>query len=290
MAPAFDAFLMADWSARSQPAPARPSPDAIWLAWRARRQPTQLTYCRTRPEAESYIVQCLNQPIRILAGFDFGFVFPAWFHRALALDWLAFWEYLDRVIVDTPTNNNRFEIAADLNLRLSGGPFPFWATPHPTPLLPACRPSGYDERRPEFRTAESYLRRLDAHPQPSFKLYTAGCVGSQILLGLPLLARLRRRFPGEVSVWPFEPPNRRIVFAETYPSLFPFDRFAPSGLPIKDARQVAAVVEILRRAQAMGLLRHFFDLPPEAALYREEGWVLGGNAELPELLARLIAE
>lgn len=285
----FDAYLMVDWSARSVPAPKRPTADAIWLCCQEAGGRSKLEYFRTRPEAEGRIAQLLSGPGTVLAGFDFGLAFAAWVHREMHLDWLAFWDFLDAVIIDTPTRNNRFEVAEELNRRLSGGPFPFWATPHPTAVLPGRRPAEYPAHRPEFRVAEGYLRRFGARPHSSFKLYTTGAVGSQILLGLPMLARLKRRFAGELCVWPYETTNRRIVVAEVYPSLFDFERLTPVRRRIKDARQVAGAVHLMARADDLGLLSSLFKLPPEAALAREEGWVFAGNPSMPRVQERVLA-
>jgi len=285
----FDAYLMVDWSARSVPAPRRPVADAIWLCWQATGERQRLEYFRTRADAEGRIAGLLSLPGRILAGFDFGLALAAWVHRELGRDWLAFWNYLDESIVDTPSRNNRFEVAEELNRRLSGGPFPFWATPRASALLPARRTAEYTQLRPEFRIAESYLRQFGARPQSSFKLYTTGAVGSQILLGLPMLARLKRRFADDLCVWPYEPMNRRIVIAEVYPSLFDFEKLAPVRRRIKDARQVTGTVRLMSRTGELGLLSALFELPPEAELAQEEGWVFGGNPALGEVQRRVLA-
>ena len=262
----FDAWLMVDWSARSTPAPRRESADAIWFCYRRVGLALELVYCRTRQEAEAAIEQRLRSSLRTLAGFDFGFTFAAWVHRKLRLPALDFWDWLDRHIVDSPDSNNRFEIAAELNRRLSGRAFPFWATPRPLPLLSPTKPGGYTEKRPEWREPELYLKQaLGVHPQPSFKLYTTGSVGSQILLGLPMLARLRRRFAGETCVWPFEPPERRVVLAEIYPSMFP----ETEAHSIKDARQVLSTS---LRMQNIAL-----EVPSEAKRWRDEGWIAGAT-------------
>lgn len=250
---------MVDWSARSTPAPRRETKDAIWMAYRAGRA-VELRYCRDRVEAEMRIIEYLSRPGRVLAGFDFGFTFAAWVHHKLRLPPLEFWDWLDARVIDQPHYNNRWAVAEDLNRRLSGGPFPFWATPHPTPLLPAKKPSGYTAECPEWRAPELRVRAMGFRPQPSFKLYTTGSVGSQILLGLPVLARLRRRFGPELAVWPFESVTRRIVLAETYPSMFPLT----DPHPVKDASQVLSTV----RAMSATLLQSPADKT-------EEGWILG---------------
>ncbi|HAW46202.1 MAG TPA: molybdopterin molybdenumtransferase MoeA, partial [Roseovarius sp.] len=47
----------------------------------------------------------------------------------------------------------------------------------------------------------------------------AGAVGGQVLTGLPVLNRLRRRFYGQVSVWPFEVLDKPVALVEVWPGL-----------------------------------------------------------------------
>ncbi|MBI3684427.1 MAG: hypothetical protein HY235_28975 [Acidobacteria bacterium] len=284
----FDAYLVVDWSARSTPAPLKPTADAIWYC--CLPEPGEPVYCRTRQEAEARIQALLEHPGRILAGFDFGFTFAAWVHRKLRCPALAFWDWLEEQIDDTPHKNNRFEVAAELNRRLSGKPFPFWATPKPLPLLTVSKPRQYGRGREEWREPEQYLRvKMKVRPQPSFKLYTTGSVGSQILVGLPMLARLRQRFAGEVSVWPFQKPERRIVFAEVYPSLFEKHLKKLAGAPylIKDQRQVAGTARLMARADELRVLDQLMELPEGASEWREEGWIFGANANYEAVLRKV---
>lgn len=244
----FDAILIVDWSARAKPAPARPTGDAIWYCLRGNGQET-LVYCRTREEAESEIRGILaTSPGRILAGFDFSFALPAWAMEKLD-GWQALWRFLEAAEREYP---NRFEIAAALNRRLAPQA-PFWACPPAITCVPARKPR---LRLPEFRQTELALPR---RPQSTFKLYTAGSVGSQTITGIPVLERLRRHFGGDLSVWPFQ-PAARIVLAEVWPSLL-------SHLPphaIRDAAQVQGMARALAQAT----------LPETPPIAQREGWVL----------------
>lgn len=225
----FDHILIADWSARSTPSPARPSRDAIWWCLHGREP----VYERTRQSCEARLHELLpTLRGRILLGFDFSFSCPRWLLDALGLDWRGFWQMLEREISDSPHTNNRFDIAASLNQCATGSPAPFWGTPREAPFLPARKPPP-DPARPEFRACEAALR---PRPKSTFQLYGAGSVGSQTLLGIPTLERLRRAFDGQLSVWPFEPAGARIVLAEVYPSCLP--RPLWSGHPLPDREQV----------------------------------------------------
>lgn len=259
---AFDAYLIVDWSARSTRAPAAPSPDAIWVCFRRGRR-EKVAYCRTRAEAEVLIGTLLAaEPGRILAGFDFSFAWPAWFHERLG-PWDAVWARLENEIQDGEEGNNRFEVAAALNRELSGRAYPFWGAPEPRPFLSIRRPDG---EMPELRTAEAKVR-----AQTSFKLYGVGSVGSQSLVGIPVLERLRRRFRGEIRVWPFEEPDRRIVLAEVYPSMLPRERL-PAG-EVRDERQVRGLARFFERRERE--LKQWLAAPRALAAARVEGWILG---------------
>ena len=130
---------------------------------------------------------------------------------------------------------------------------------------------------------EAVLRSSGRRPFSSWQLLGVGAVGSQSLLGIPVLERLRRRFPQRVDIWPFTtglglPPSRagQVVVAEIWPTIV-------SGTdttgPVRDARQVADVATWLRGLDRRGELRGLFE-PDVAATRRsvvidEEGWVLG---------------
>src|SRR5205823_2462774 len=98
---------------------------------------------------------------------------------------------LEKLIEDQADNsNNRFEVASTLNGRL-GPPGPFWACPSraETPALLA-RKSEYPHQTPtgielaEYRVVDQHLRDTGRLVQSPWKLFTAGSVGSQALLGI----------------------------------------------------------------------------------------------------------
>lgn len=287
----FDAYLMVDWSANSAP---KSGPDSIW-AGLIERQPrglarTALVNLPTRRLAAQWLTATLDGLAaagrRTLVGFDFPLGYPTGFAARLHLGgtpWLATWTEIDRLIKDGDDNaNNRFAVASSFNRRISGRRFPFWGH------HPAHRIAGLGPRRPEgYCLGRLEERRRVEHrvrgPQPSWKLYGTGSVGSQALVGIPVVAGLRRRFVDRARVWPFEtglrPPanGAAIVLAEIYPSLVDDRR---NRHAVKDARQVTAIGSHFARADDDGSLAVLFAPPDLTAserriVEREEGWILG---------------
>ena len=272
----FDRVIIADWSAASAPTPQRPSRDAIWLGVADAGGPHPPQYHRTRASAEAMLrvqiaaAQAAGQ--RLLIGCDFPFGYPQGFAAALTGRGAAraVWDYLAAHISDGPDNaNNRFDFANTINARFGNGPF--WGRPaaRALPHLPARKAVDYTALPfGERRVIEQRIPRA----QTVWKLFTTGSVGSQSLVGLPMIARLAQ-IEG-VSVWPFDAPLTDVVLAEVYPSLLDLavaQRMA-DGQAIKDAVQVQVLAAALF-AQAPAVWQDLLALPaPEA---REEGWILG---------------
>ncbi len=229
----------------------------------------------------------------VLVGFDFAFGYPSGFASFLGRgrgDWTAVWQFIASGIEDDAKNvNNRFDVAADLNRRISGEAFPFWNCPEAAvrPLLAAKKPrSSCANAITEFRITD----RAAPGPKSVWQLFGAGSVGSQTLLGIAHLERLRRHpwLDGRVRVWPFETglkemerPGRddwRVVFAEVYPSMLPDD---PQEDGVKDLRQVRRLARHFARLDAEGRLGALFAGPADLAederrrIEAEEGWILG---------------
>lgn len=114
-------------------------------------------------------------------------------------------------------------------------------------------------------------------------------VGSQALLGIPSIGRLRdEKGLSEVSrVWPFETgrslpsrgDGRRSIFAEIYPSIVDLPDDATGR--VKDSLQVEAIARHFARQDAEGLIEDLFAVPStlEGAFKQKvenaEGWILG---------------
>ena len=271
-----------DFSARSTPSPARPSADACWFG-ASGREPA---YLRTRGAAWEAVAGWAEAATRdgpALLGVDFALGFPTGAAGALGVDgWRGVWSLLAGLVEDDPRSNanNRFEAAAGLNRRVGAAPGggPWWGCP------PAQASASLTPRRgfgwPVVGASGAELprmRRADlACPgvQEVWKLLGAGSVGSQTLLGVAGLERLRGRFRfrGRVRVWPFEradaPGAGELWVAEAWPGLLEAEVRA-SAHGIRDAAQVDAWV---RWAEAGVAGAWAAPLPEEAA---EEGWILG---------------
>lgn len=273
----FDTVVVADWSARSSPSPARPARDAIFLGI-ARDGCVATLYQRTRAQAmESLMALCdgeLRAGRRMLMAFDFPFAYPAGFARAVTgRDApLALWERLARDVEDDDRNrSNRFQVAAALNARFADEG-PFWGHPvgADVPGLPFRKPGYAPFPFAERRRIETLVPRAKS----CFQLMGAGSVGSQALLGIAHLQGLRDRFGDAVAVAPFELPEAPLVFVECYPGLFA-DTIAARSRPdeIPDRAQVRILAHALSRVPAARI----------DVLLREgdpvEGWILGHGAE-----------
>jgi hypothetical protein len=266
----FDRVIVVDWSGRASRSPARESKDAIWIGVCERGNETQ-GYFRTRADAASWLTAKLAEGGRQLVGFDFPMGYPAGLARRLtgtdkarALHgWFA------RRIVDGPDNaNNRFEVAADINRQL-GGQGPFWGCPkaRPRPHLTSLKTVDYgalglDEKR--------RVERENPPAKPVWQLLGAGSVGSQALLGIPVVDRLAQSC--KAAVWPFEAPGD-LTLAEVYPSLLAPAVMA-SGDRIPDRAQVRLLARALFNLSCRDRLSRLFETPPIAA---EEGWILGAG-------------
>ncbi len=299
--PAFNSYVMVDWSAASA---ARLGRDSIWTGV-ARRvgnrvARTDLVNLPTRADACRWLearLATLAKQGRVLAGFDFPFGYPAGTAARLGLSgtaWRSLWTALAASIVDGADNaNNRFDVAEDWNRRLCDEAFPFWGNVREETrahlVRRGCRAHGPGDlaRR---RLADA--RVPGAHPV--WQLAGNGSVGSQALLGIPRVWQIRHApaLASIAAIWPFETgladdAGKRVILAESYPSLIRAKRLA--RLP-KDAGQVAAVVEAFARADAAEELAAWFTGDPElsaaerAAVEREEAWILGLNGPAQRVL------
>lgn len=153
--------------------------------------------------AESWLEGCIEDELeagrRLCLGFDFSFGYPAGFARALtgADDPLALWDWFEARIKDAPQHNNRFDLAGRINRKFEGrGQFWFnGLKKRDIEGLPRTK-AGYQNPFPERRAVEQ----LAKGSFTCWQMGGAGAVGSQVFMRLPVLARLRRRFAGQVAV------------------------------------------------------------------------------------------
>lgn len=261
----FDRFVMVDWSGGNDTGPT-PRKDAIWIAADGENP----RYLRNRGLAEQELAQRISAALeadqRLLIGFDFPFAYPAGMAKALCgkSDPLSLWSWFEARVEDAPRANNRFDLAGQINLTY-GGQGPFWGNglARDVPGLPRTK-AGYQNPFPERRTCEDLAKGTFT----CWQLAGAGSVGSQMLMGLPVLERLRRRFEGEVAVWPFEPLDRPIAFVEIWPSLIDSVVKATEG-GIRDAHQVRLMARALARLPASDLTAMLTVQAPD------EGWIFG---------------
>jgi hypothetical protein len=316
----FDAYFFVDWSASNKPTRLTPNKDSIWLGELVRGSPPAERYHRTRAACVHDLVIRLRalteRGLRVLVGFDFAYGYPRGLAAALGLPsdqaaWTATWTHLASTITDSASNeSNRWHVASGLNKTLmpTASPIgPFWACPAGagTATLDPGKQQGKlafpflsrsGARLQEWRHAEARARTKNPTVQATWKLFTSGSVGSQALVGIPRVAKIRH---DEVlapfsKVWPFEtgfgpaPSSTTgpcVVHAEIWPVLFNSEvqaqRAADPTLEILDQAQVRALCAWAERTDAAGDLARFFDKPKglsDSAMkdcVEEEGWILG---------------
>ena len=285
----FDRVIVVDWSAANLPTSATNRANSVWIGCHDAEGGAEWHH-RTRAGAEAQLGTLIETAraagMRLLIGFDFAMGYPAGFAARLTGEARAeaVWRWLAAAITDEGNRNNRFEVATRINAAFPDGPGPFWS--HPTdqswPGLPFRR-AGIDYAAlglAEARAAEAAVPRAKS----PWMLFNPGSVGSQSLLGLPMIHRLSQ-LPG-VAVWPFVAPDAPVVLAEVYPSLLagPVAILANAEGLTADQAQVRLLSRALHRLARADRLAPLFDAPPEAA---EEGWILGaGHAPL---LAEVLA-
>lgn len=281
----FERYVAVDWSAAGRPTVGS---DSIWVAVTESAAPTsgvRLSNPPTRRVAERELQRVADGSVRTLVAIDATLGYPMGTARRFGLDvdvepWVAMWAHVATHLVDDGANsNNRFDIAAALNLRCDGTG-PFWGCPRGTAI------AGLDSRKPasfplpEFRRAEQRLRAAGWRPASAWQLYGAGSVGGQTLTVLPVAHRLVSA--GNSQVWPFTTgltaprlTGGAVVLAECWPTTFDVD---PGAHPVRDAAQVDTVVRRLRDADRTGELASWFapdvDDGERFAAETEEGWVL----------------
>ena len=101
------------------------------------------------------------------------------------------------------------------------------------------------------------------------------------MTGMAGLSKLRSRFAGKVSVWPFEPLKTPIAFVEIWPTLID-EAVRAAGDTIKDRAQVLLLAQAFARLPG-DRLRRMLDVEPT-----DEGWILGVGFE-EELVSQVMS-
>ena len=264
----FDAYIAVDWSAWSAP---RTGPNSIWVCSHGSPPDNPSTRHEATTRVRDVLVRAVGAGKRVLVGFDFPYGYPRGFADLVAPGdgppWRRTWDLLARLVRDERDNaNNRFDVAAELNV--AGGPF--WGCParQARDALTVTRDVTFPhEGLEEFRATERAVRGV----QSAWKLYGAGSVGSQALLGIPRVASLRDDplLAPVSAVWPFERTRgAQVVHVEIWPGLV-----EPTAHPVRDAGQVEALVRRWAALDDAGELGALFAAPPSCAA--EEGWIFG---------------
>jgi hypothetical protein len=266
----FDRVIVVDWSGRATRSPKTESKDAIWIGVCEDGRETQ-AYHRSRAEAEASLSALLGDGGRQLVGLDFPMGYPAGLAGRLTGGKSArgLHAWIAAQIKDGPDNaNNRFDVAADIN-RVLGGAGPFWGCPKARPRAHLSPLKAVDFAA--LGLAEKRQVEQDNPPAKSvWQLLGAGSVGSQALLGIPVVHRLATTFGA--AVWPFDPPAD-LTLAEVYPSLLAHAVKAEAD-HIPDRSQVRLLARALWRLSKRNRLAALFKTPAIAA---EEGWILGAG-------------
>jgi hypothetical protein len=291
----FERIVIVDWSASSSPTTGA---DSVWIAV-ADAGGIELSNPPTRRVALAEIADAADSVGSTLIGVDFSLGLPRGTAAALGLvgrPWRAMWELLGLAVNDDDRNrNNRFAVASGLNADMAGvaatappieiAAGPFWGCPpaQRTEYLTSTKPTRAAAWPPEWRHAEVRLRGEGLRPFSAWQLLGAGAVGSQSLVGIAALERLRWNLGERLCVWPFDtglaaPTDVDVVVAEVWPSRWPVT--VSPGM-VKDAAQVQATAQRLVDMDAEGTLRALFAPEVESSqlddILGEEGWVLGVN-------------
>jgi len=298
----FDAYIMVDWSAAAKPVTGA---NSIWIGVLAKDARFKFQFQAVNPEtrlkARTFLEQMLakltGRGDRVLLGFDFSLGYPAGTAAALGLDistnppWLAMHTYLAGRVKEKADNSNaRFAIAAGMNYAISKGPYPFWGAPKrdQATQLSGTKPNFTDGPLAEFRAAERYLKDAKlGNPKSCWQLAYTGSVGSQSLLGIPHVHKLRTETKG-TRLWPFETGltemteealnDTKILIAEIYPSLV---EVVPEPGEVLDKAQVRAIAHHYCDLDGKGDLGRCFAAPDSlntgilSTIDIEEGWILG---------------
>lgn len=284
-----DRVVVVDWSAAARP---RAGSDSIWQADLGPDGAMSLSNPTTRAAWADAAASSLGRQVeageRVLLAIDAGLGFPVGFAGALGLGggragWRSLCRLVEVLVEDGATNaNNRFDVAEELNRRCGAtgpGSGPFWGHPHGRayerlgprrPPSPVVTPGG--TVLDEWREVESLARTAGWRIQPVWKLSGAGSVGSQTLLALAWLERLRGEpvLAGHMRVWPQETgpvadPWRGapgVVVVECWPPA----SADPSAHAVRDAAQVIGTARHLRGAARWEQVGGRAD---------EEGWIVG---------------
>ena len=209
----------------------------------------------TRRGVAEWLVERLAKDAPILVGIDHGFSFPLRYFEVHALkpDWPAF---LDDFQHHWPTDDDHTYVDFVREGAFGNG---------------AARMGNARWRR----LSEERIGRAKS----VFHFDVQGSVAKSTHAGIPWLRFIRQRLAGRVHFWPFDGwdiPAGRSAIAEVYPALW--NRSFARADRTADQHDAYSIAAWLYRADQDGSLGAFLkpDLaPPERAVARVEGWILG---------------
>ena len=301
----FGAYVIVDWSSAAKPVSGT---EAIAIGVLKRDVRFRLTYegftCATRAEAEKRLGLVFDdlkkRNEKAFLGLPFPLGLPRGFAAAMKLPgapWQGTLDLIDKMAKDKADNvNNRFGVGAEINRRLTGGPFPFWGVP-PKDALTTLQPKrGHDHGEgdlPEFRYADLAIHAAavppaKGGPTPIWKLYYAGQIGGLTILGLPMLKRLKKaRGEGHVKIWPFETGWKPLTPADldgvevlAAEVRLGQHKSQPAAVEGRDHTEVRGLAEHLAKLDETGKLAAAFGPSKTAAaeeiaaVEQEEGWAI----------------
>lgn len=202
-----------------------------------------------------WLVERLGAETPTLAGIDHGFSFPLRYFEAhgLAPDWPAFLDDFQR----------------------------HWPTDEDHTYVDFVREGVFGKGLE--RMGHSRWRRLTderaGRAKSVFHFDRPGSVAKSTHAGIPWLRFIRQQLGARIHFWPFDgwdiPPGRSAI-AEVYPA--PWSRGSAREDRTPDQHDASCAAAWLSRASRDGSLAAFLnpDLsPPERAVARVEGWILG---------------
>ena len=277
----FARIVAVDFSASNVPTSGR---DSLWVAVAEGDGPIRTANPRTRHSLADLVRTQLARPGRSLVVLDVALGWPAGTARAIGAKGqplAATTRVLRELLTDDDRNaNNRFDVANELNRR--SGTSLFWGHPHGRHydhLAPTKAPLAHLQPRSvaERRLIEATVGGVIKSP---LQLTGIGAVGGQSLLAQLWVDRLRTAGV-DLAVWPFDPPDARVVVGEYFFSLADW-RGERGTTP--DERQVRAVVRFLRRELAAGrspvedALLDDLTSAQRRVVRGEEGWLVATSA------------
>ncbi len=296
----FNAYVMVEWNASGSP---KSGKDSIWIGVLKRDTRFRLAFEAfnppTRQAAEAKLREVLadlrRRGERALIGFDFPLGYPSGAAAKLQLkqpDWSGMWAFLASNVADKADNtNNRFAVAAKMNRLMTDEARPFWGAParDTQRWLASTKPETHGpDLPPLYRRAEIVAQRLGKAAKSVWQIFGNGTVGSQAIVGIPAVKRLKDELGDKLVVWPFATGWRALgpedmegaeaVAVEIYPALYSAKLEAGE---VPDRAQVRAAAEHFARLDEAGKLGAQFAAPAGAAaaevalVEREEGWILG---------------